>query len=470
MRMLCDNMKSFRPLSHYSSARKARIDRIIFEKFHAPAINAASSELLEEKTNKSDAELQEWDITRSYVYILDRMSSFVNASNQHNDATPTYWGTRANPAELVNQNNQEHEEVEYNEFDLEDYNEEETMDTNEGEGQSGNPMDQIMNLLRDNLNCHPQPRLIMFQLLMSLRPLVYSKMEEEHAEYLRIVVEALRREKLFAKFSSIPMRKNNHTYGSRNFLGINRFYERLVQDFAKISGPLTRPTCKTEKVAWNEKCEDSFQELKRSLVTAPVLALPMDIQFILESEGGTSATEGTPTTLRNSDVKVGTNSHGFCEFAYNHSYHASIEMPPHEALYGRRCHSPLYWDEVGERKLLGASPSKCFLSKPSLNNPSTTFSSVQEGISFNPLRAMKSYNAQTGRGNKAPQIKNLLGSPKQPGGVECGYVIMRYMKDIIADKELSFTTKWAAKTRKSYTRQELDEVRMEVLEFIQDKM
>ncbi|KAL8156819.1 hypothetical protein AgCh_001797 [Apium graveolens] len=100
MRMLCDNTKSFHPLSHYGSARKARIDRIIFEKFHAPAINAASSELLEEKTNKSDAEFQEWDVTRSYVYILDRMSSFVNASNQHQDATPTYLETRANPAEL----------------------------------------------------------------------------------------------------------------------------------------------------------------------------------------------------------------------------------------------------------------------------------------------------------------------------------------------------------------------------------
>ncbi|KAL8125133.1 hypothetical protein AgCh_012709 [Apium graveolens] len=158
MRMLCDNTKSFHPLSHYGSTRKARIDRIISEKFHAPAINAASSELLEEKTNKSDAEFQEWDVTRSYVYILGRMSSFVNASNQHNDATPTYWETRANPAELVNQNNQEHEEVEYNEFGLEDYNEEETMDTNEGEGQRGNPMDQIMNLLQENLNCHPQPR------------------------------------------------------------------------------------------------------------------------------------------------------------------------------------------------------------------------------------------------------------------------------------------------------------------------
>ncbi|GLT65653.1 hypothetical protein SLA2020_380710 [Shorea laevis] len=41
------------------------------------------------------------------------------------------------------------------------------------------------------------------------------------------------------------------------------------------------------------------------------------------------------------------------EFAYNNSYHASIEMAPYEALYVRKCLSPLYWDEVGERKLLG---------------------------------------------------------------------------------------------------------------------
>jgi transposase InsO family protein len=41
------------------------------------------------------------------------------------------------------------------------------------------------------------------------------------------------------------------------------------------------------------------------------------------------------------------------EFAYNNNYHASIKMAPYEALYGRRCRSPLYWDEVGERKLLG---------------------------------------------------------------------------------------------------------------------
>ena len=41
------------------------------------------------------------------------------------------------------------------------------------------------------------------------------------------------------------------------------------------------------------------------------------------------------------------------EFAYNNSYHSSIEMTPYEALYGRKCRSPLCWEEVGERKLLG---------------------------------------------------------------------------------------------------------------------
>ena len=41
------------------------------------------------------------------------------------------------------------------------------------------------------------------------------------------------------------------------------------------------------------------------------------------------------------------------EFSYNNSYHASIGMPPYEALYGRKCRSPVYWEEVGERKMLG---------------------------------------------------------------------------------------------------------------------
>jgi hypothetical protein len=41
------------------------------------------------------------------------------------------------------------------------------------------------------------------------------------------------------------------------------------------------------------------------------------------------------------------------EFAYNNSFQATIGMAPYEAFYGRKCRSPLYWDEVGERQLVG---------------------------------------------------------------------------------------------------------------------
>lgn len=41
------------------------------------------------------------------------------------------------------------------------------------------------------------------------------------------------------------------------------------------------------------------------------------------------------------------------EFAYNNSFQATIGMAPYEALYGRRSRSPVYWDEVGERRILG---------------------------------------------------------------------------------------------------------------------
>jgi transposase InsO family protein len=41
------------------------------------------------------------------------------------------------------------------------------------------------------------------------------------------------------------------------------------------------------------------------------------------------------------------------EFSYNNSHQASIKMAPFEALYGRKCRSPLYWDEVGESRVMG---------------------------------------------------------------------------------------------------------------------
>jgi hypothetical protein len=41
------------------------------------------------------------------------------------------------------------------------------------------------------------------------------------------------------------------------------------------------------------------------------------------------------------------------EFSYNNSYQASLKMAPFEALYGRRCRTPLNWSETGERTLFG---------------------------------------------------------------------------------------------------------------------
>jgi hypothetical protein len=42
-----------------------------------------------------------------------------------------------------------------------------------------------------------------------------------------------------------------------------------------------------------------------------------------------------------------------CEFAYNNSYHSSIGMAPFEALYGKRCRTPICWEEVGVRSFHG---------------------------------------------------------------------------------------------------------------------
>ncbi|XP_070057278.1 uncharacterized protein [Nicotiana tomentosiformis] len=54
------------------------------------------------------------------------------------------------------------------------------------------------------------------------------------------------------------------------------------------------------------------------------------------------------------DLKGNWNNHlALIEFAYNNCYHSSIKMAPYEALYRRRCRSPVGWFEVGETELYG---------------------------------------------------------------------------------------------------------------------
>jgi hypothetical protein len=43
----------------------------------------------------------------------------------------------------------------------------------------------------------------------------------------------------------------------------------------------------------------------------------------------------------------------YAEFSYNNSYQESLKMAPFDMLYGRRCQTPLFWNETGERRVFG---------------------------------------------------------------------------------------------------------------------
>jgi hypothetical protein len=43
----------------------------------------------------------------------------------------------------------------------------------------------------------------------------------------------------------------------------------------------------------------------------------------------------------------------YAKFSYNNSYQEILKMAPFEMLYGRRCRTPLFWSETGERKIFG---------------------------------------------------------------------------------------------------------------------
>jgi hypothetical protein len=46
------------------------------------------------------------------------------------------------------------------------------------------------------------------------------------------------------------------------------------------------------------------------------------------------------------------------KFSYNNNYQASLKMSPFEALYGRKCRTPLMWSEIGERSFFGPTKIK----------------------------------------------------------------------------------------------------------------
>ncbi|GJX93202.1 hypothetical protein Tco_0347788 [Tanacetum coccineum] len=134
--------------------------------------------------------------------------------------------------------------------------------------------------------------------------LIYSRNKEEHANHLRIILELLRKEKLYAKFSKCDfwiriVQFLGHLIDSqglhvdpakieavknwtspttptevRQFLGLAGYYRRFIEGFSKIAKPLTKLTQKNKNYIWGEEQESAFQLLKQKLCEAPILALP----------------------------------------------------------------------------------------------------------------------------------------------------------------------------------------------------
>src|ERR1700738_28715 len=134
--------------------------------------------------------------------------------------------------------------------------------------------------------------------------LVYSRSKDEHDKHLRIVLETLRENKLYAKISKCefyskeisflghvineygikmepskvdavskwPQPKNVHDI--RSFLGLAGYYRKFVKDFSKIASPLTELLHKSKKFQWTDEQEQAFHTLKVAVSTAPVLIVP----------------------------------------------------------------------------------------------------------------------------------------------------------------------------------------------------
>ncbi|CAA0830166.1 Uncharacterized mitochondrial protein AtMg00860, partial [Striga hermonthica] len=59
----------------------------------------------------------------------------------------------------------------------------------------------------------------------------------------------------------------------RSFLGLASYYRRFIEGLSKIALPLSQLTRNSVKFEWTDRCESSFQELKKRLTTAPVLTI-----------------------------------------------------------------------------------------------------------------------------------------------------------------------------------------------------
>jgi hypothetical protein len=134
--------------------------------------------------------------------------------------------------------------------------------------------------------------------------LIFSKTEEEHEKHLRMVLEKLRSNQLYVKFSKCEFWLTEVTFLEHvisaagvsvdpskvndmlnwvlpmnaseiwSFLGLVGYYRQFINDFSKIAKPMTRLLEKNKDFDWTEECQANFEELKKRLTSAPMLILP----------------------------------------------------------------------------------------------------------------------------------------------------------------------------------------------------
>ncbi|GJW49126.1 putative reverse transcriptase domain-containing protein [Tanacetum coccineum] len=159
-------------------------------------------------------------------------------------------------------------------------------------------------IFMDLMNRVCKPYLDKFVIVFIDDILIYSKSEKDHEHHLRTILDLLKKEKLFAKFSKcefwlkevqflghVVNQEGIHVDPSkieavknwkapespteiRSFLGLAGYYRRFIENFSKIAKPLTLLTQKNKDYVWGEDQEKAFQILKERLCNAPVLTLP----------------------------------------------------------------------------------------------------------------------------------------------------------------------------------------------------
>ncbi|GKA12418.1 retrovirus-related pol polyprotein from transposon TNT 1-94 [Tanacetum coccineum] len=155
----------------------------------------------------------------------------------------------------------------------------------------------------DLINRACKPYLVKFVIVFIDDILVYSKDEEEHRRHLKIILELLKKERLYAKYSKCDFWLDSVQFLGhvidpsgvyvdpakieaiknwaapttptevRQFLGLASYYRRFIEGFSLISKPLTKLTQKDKKYKWGKE-EEALQTLKQKLCSAPILAFP----------------------------------------------------------------------------------------------------------------------------------------------------------------------------------------------------